>query len=113
MAVRNADGCAPYTAYNYRLRSGGAVPMKSGQFLLQAFGSDKNRIDTYVLADRLPESEDFAGASETGPYVRASFQRIPFLYNGTTEVYQGSVTHKEVWGNEWDIPGEQSGDWSP
>ena len=113
MPVRNADGCGPYTAYNYRLRSGGAVPIGPGNFLLQAFGSDKSQVDTYVLADQLPVTCDFAGASENGPYVQASFQRLPYLYNGTTEVYQGSVTHKAIWGEEWDIPGESSGDWSP
>jgi hypothetical protein len=113
MAVRNADGCAPYKGYNYRLRASGPVPIGPGVFLLQAFGSDKSQVDMYVLADRLPETEDFAGASETGPYVQANFQRLAFLYNGTTEVYQGSVVHKAVWNDEWAIPGESSGDWNP
>lgn len=102
---RNIDGCQPYESENWKLRSGGAVPIAPGQFLMQAFGADKYKVETYVAAVTLPKTEDFAGADVNGDYIQASFQRLPYVSNGT-EIFQGSVTHKAEFKNENDVPGE-------
>jgi hypothetical protein len=103
--VRNADGCPPYEVESWRLRSAGAMPIGPAIFLVQAFGAEESQIDIYTLADELPRTEEFAGASVNADYVQASFQRLPFAYNGR-QVFQGSITHKPVFHDENDMPGE-------
>ena len=102
---RNIDGCRPYTSANWKLRSGGAVPIGPGRFLMQGFGADKCQVDTYVAAITLPRTKDFTGAAVRGEYIQSSFQRLPYVANGH-EIFQGSVTHKAEFKNENDIPGE-------
>ena len=102
---RNIDGCQPFVSHNWKLRSGGAVPIGRGKFLMQAFGADKSQVDTYVAAITLPVTEDFTGADVDGEYVQSSFQRLPYVANGH-EIFQGSVTHRSEFENENDVPGE-------
>jgi hypothetical protein len=102
---KNIDNCGPYESDNWKLRSGGAVPIGGGKFLMQAFGADRIQIDTYVVAITLPVTEDFIGASVKGKYVQSSFQRLPYVSDGN-EIFQGSVTHRAEFKLENDIPGE-------
>jgi len=104
MAVRNVDGCEPYSSDNWKLRTGGAVPIGPAKFFAQAFGADKYQVDTYVAAVELPETEDFTGASVNGIYIQASFQRLPFFVDGK-QIFQGSVTHREEFHSENEMPG--------
>jgi hypothetical protein len=102
---RNIDGCGPYVSHSWKLRSGGAMPIGPGRFLMQAFGADDSKVDTYVAAITLPVTEDFTGAAVRGKYVQSSFQRLPYVANGH-EIFQGNVTHRAQFKNENDIPGE-------
>jgi hypothetical protein len=103
--IKNKGGCGPYVSHSWKLRSGGAVAVGPGRFLMQAFGADKYEVETYVAAVTLPETEDFAGANVDGEYIQASFQRLPYVADGD-EIFQGSVTHKAEFKDEDDIPGE-------
>jgi hypothetical protein len=102
---QNIDGCGPYVSHVWKLRSGGAVPIGPGSFLMQAFGADDSKVDTYVAAITLPVTEDFTGADVNGEYVQSNFQRLPYVSNGY-EIFQGSVTHRAEFKDENDIPGE-------
>jgi hypothetical protein len=102
---KNIDNCGPYKSEIWKLRSGGAVPIGGTNFLMQAFGADRNQVDTYVVAVTLPVTEDFTGASVKGKYVQSNFQRLPYVARGK-EIFQGSVTHRAEFRNEREVPGE-------
>lgn len=92
--------------YSYKLRSSGAVPVGRGVFLAQIFGVDRNRIRSYEAATQLPDTCDFMGASLTGQYMQASFQRLPYLTNAGQQIFNGSITFKTEFLNTMNIPGQ-------
>jgi hypothetical protein len=94
-----------YTAYTYKLRSAGALPMSPGNFLVQTFGANKNEIKSYEATTTLPKTEDFVGASSDGSYISASFQRLPHLTSAGQQVFSGQTIGKTIFIDEDDIPG--------
>ena len=94
-----------YTTYTYRLRSSGAVPVNPGQFLAQTFGGDKNQVKTYEATETITKSDDFAGASVNGPYISASFQRLPYLTSDRDQVFSGQTVGRTEFIDEDAIPG--------
>jgi len=94
-----------YDAYRYRLRSSGLTPTGRGEFIVQTFGADKSKIRLWPATTTLPKSDDFAGASFSGEFVSASFQRLPFLSRGHQQIFSGQVVYKSEFIDEDDIPG--------
>lgn len=86
------DGPSPNPVYSYKLRSGGLTPIGPSSFLVQSFGVDKNEINIYPSTTGLPDSdEDFTGASVTGEYISANFQRLPYLTTGGQQIFSGQT----------------------
>lgn len=94
-----------HTTYSYKLRSSGAVPIGPGSFLAQAFGGDKNEITSWEASTTIPKSDDFAGASIGAPYIQASFQRLPYLTENGSQIFQGTTVGITEFIDENDIPG--------
>jgi len=94
-----------HDAYRYRLRSSGLTPTGKGEFIVQTFGVDKNKIRLWPATTTLPESDDFAGASFEGEFISASFQRLPFLSRSKQQLFSGQVVYKPEFIDEDDMPG--------
>ena len=95
-----------YVTYSYKLRSAGAVPVKTGVFLVQAFGGDRNQVVTYEATTTLPVSDNFMGASIVGPYMQASFQRLPYLTRDGKQIFSGTTVGRTQFIDESAIPGQ-------
>jgi len=83
----------------YKLRSSGASSIGSGNFLVQSFGVDENLIVIYPATQRLPVSSDFVGASITGDFVSANFQRLAALENGQ-QVFSGQTVDETIFNEQ-------------
>jgi len=94
-----------YIHYSYKLRSSGAVPIGPGKFLAQAFGGNKNKITTWEATTTLPRSNDFMGATVGALFMQASFQRLPYLAPNGSQLFSGTVTEKDEFIEESQIPG--------
>lgn len=95
-----------YISYSYKLRSSGPVPVRPGVFLVQAFGGDKNKVETYEASTTLPFSDDFMGASVNGPYMQANFQRLPYLTAAGEQIFSGTIIYRTEFIQENQIPGQ-------
>ena len=90
-----------YVRKQYKLRSAGLNNVDSGRFIVQTFGLDEYYITVWPATTTLPESDDFAGykvyntdsfvSAGRAPYSSASFQRLPYLKDGT-QVFSGQTT---------------------
>jgi len=83
----------------YKLRSSGATAIGPGRFLVQSFGVDENLIVIYPATQRLPKSDDFIGASITGDFVSANFQRLAALENGN-QVFTGQTVDRTLFNEQ-------------
>jgi hypothetical protein len=83
-----------YITYNYRLRSAGAIPYTPGTFLVQTFGVDKTKIETYEASTTLPRSDEFMGADPDGEYASANFQRLGYLNEAGQHLFSGNINFK-------------------
>jgi len=83
----------------YKLRSSGANAIGAGEFLVQSFGVDENLIVIYPSTQRLPESSDFVGASITGDFVSANFQRLAVLENGE-QAFSGQTVDETIFNEQ-------------
>lgn len=92
-------------SYRYRLRSSGLTPTGPGEFVVQTFGVDKNKITLWPATHTLPGTEDFSGASITGEFISANFQRLPYLSSSNRQIFSGQVIHKSEFVDESDLPG--------
>ncbi len=88
-----------YEQTTYKLRSSGASAIGAGKFLVQSFGVDENLIVIYSSTQRLPESSDFVGASTTGDFISANFQRLAALENGQ-QVFTGQTVDETIFNEQ-------------
>ncbi len=84
-----------YEQTTFKLRSSGANAIGAGSFLVQSFGVDENLIVIYPSTQRLPESSDFVGASITGDFISANFQRLAVLESGQ-QVFSGQTVDETL-----------------
>jgi len=94
-----------YDAYRYRLRSSGLTPTGRGEFIVQTFGVDRNKIRLWPATTTLPKSDDFAGVSFNGEFISANFQRLPFLSKFNKQLFNGQVVYKAEFLDEDEMPG--------
>ena len=90
---------------SYKLRSSGAIPISASNFFVQAFGVDENDISSYEGSTQLPDTLDFTGASLTGNYISANFQRLPYVSAGGIHIFSGKMVSRTVFMNESAMPG--------
>jgi hypothetical protein len=94
-----------HEVYRYRLRSSGAVPINPAEFLVQTFGANRNQINVWPATSTITKTTDFVGASTTGEYTSANFQRLPYLTAGGIHVFSGQTVGRDIFIDEDDIPG--------
>ena len=87
------------------MRSAGLTSTGKGEFIVQTFGVDRNKIRLWPSTTTLPKSDDFTGASFDGEFISASFQRLPFLSSSNQQVFSGQVVYKAEFLDEDDMPG--------
>lgn len=87
-----------YEGEQYTLRAGSPMATESGDFVLQTFMAEKNKIITYMITDNLPGSEEFRG--QGGDYISANFSR---LSDKSGNKFQGKIVYSPVIVDEDDI----------
>lgn len=80
-----------YSVLSLKLRSSGAVPIGPGKFLVQSFGVDENEVTVWPTTTTITRSDNFTGASLSGQFISANFQRLPYLTAGGIEVFSGQT----------------------
>lgn len=76
-----------YVGTQYRLRTGGPMPIAGGGFKMHTFMAEKTTTYNYPCIDELPGSEEFRG--QGGTYISASFSRLQVKGGG---YFQGKIT---------------------
>ena len=94
-----------HTTHSYKLRASGLVPISPGDFIIQTFGVDKNKITMYEATTGVPETLDFTGANPYGEYINASFQRLPYLTEGGDQIFNGQTVDRTEFVDEDEMPG--------
>lgn len=79
---------------SYKLRSSGAIPISASNFFAQTFGVDANDVISYEGSTQLPDTFDFAGASVTGNYISANFQRLPYVSSAGKQIFSGKMVSR-------------------
>ncbi|KKN58610.1 hypothetical protein LCGC14_0550290 [marine sediment metagenome] len=80
-----------YSTIALKLRSSGAVPIGLGKFLVQSFGVDENEVTIWPITATVTRSDNFTGASLSGQFISANFQRLPYVTTGGKEVFSGQT----------------------
>ncbi len=80
-----------HSVISLKLRSSGAVPIGPGNFLVQSFGVDENEVTIWPTTTTITRSDDFTGASLTGDFISANFQRLSYLTAGGSEIFSGQT----------------------